>query len=249
MASTKPIDQLKAQLDRMRRESVDVVANASRIVVEGVQKLAEQELQALNDYYKKAVGSAKKAREKSGAKGYQELAAEQIDLLQDTVQKVLENARTSLAIIADTRTELARLVSVGEEAADSKAVSRVTAPARKAIEDIKRAASKAQKSAADTARSLRKSLDKEIAEAERKGREVARGAQKQAKKSAKSARKRLDTVLDVKPPKVVKKNVTTRPSSTSRAARAARAAGRTTPAASKPAAKAGKAASKRTKSK
>ena len=61
MAARDTIDQLKAHIERLRRDSLDVVANASRIVFEGVQKLAEQELRALNDYYKSAVNSAKGA--------------------------------------------------------------------------------------------------------------------------------------------------------------------------------------------
>lgn len=222
MANTKSIEQLKAHLERLKTDSVGVVANASRIVVDGVQKLADQELKALNDYYKSAVQSAKQAKNKKSSKAYQDLASEQIDLLQETVQTVLGNARESLSIIADTRAELARLTQNAPEPASAKAIARVADPARKAVDDVRKAASKAQKTAAQTASTLRKTLEKEISEARKKAKAVAKDGGKTAKKASRRARKQLDTVLDVTPPSIVKKSVQVRPSSTSRAARAAR---------------------------
>ncbi len=227
MAANDKIEQLKSHVERLRRDSVDVGSNARRIVFEGVQKLAEQELKALNDYYKSAVSSAKS---KKGDKPYQDLASEQIDLLQSTVQTVIGHARDSLSIIADTRAELSRLTAESDAPLSQSAVSRITGPAQKAIKEMKEAATKAQKAAAKTAKDVQKTLNKEIAAAEKKGKSVLKQGEKDAKKVVKKARKRLDTVLDVKPPRIVNKTVTTRPSSTSRAARVARAAGKTRPA-------------------
>ena len=222
MASAKNAEPLKVQLERLRAESIDVVTHASRIVVEGVQKLAEQELKALNDYYKGAMSSAKQAKGAKSSKAYQDMASEQIDLLQDTVQKVLSNARASLGIIAETRAELARLTQDREGERTARSLARVTEPARKAVDEVRKAAGKAQKSAADTAKALKKSLEKEIAEARQKARGASAGGRKSAGKAVRRARRKLDTVLDVTPPKIVKKSVEVRPSSTSRAARAAR---------------------------
>lgn len=222
MANASSIDQLKAHLERLRADSVDVVANASRIVVDGVQKLAEQELKALNEYYKSAVKSARELKNKKTSKTYQDLASEQIDLLQDTVQKVVSNARESLNIIADTRAEIARLTQSGQGADNAKALARVSEPARKAVEDVRKAASKAQKTAAETAKNLRKTLESELAEARAKARSAAKDGKKSVQKTRRKVRKQLDTVLDVTPPTIVKKSVKVRPSSTSRAARAAK---------------------------
>ena len=238
MATTKSTEQLRAHLERLRADSVEVVTNASRIVVEGVQKLAEQELKALNDYYKSAVKTAKEAKQSKNSKAYQDLDSEQIDLLQDTVQKVLSNARESLSIIADTRAELSRLTQAKPETIASKNFAKVADPARRAVEEVRKAASKAQKSAADTAKNLRKTLEKELVEARTKAQSAAKEGQKTARKAGRRVRKQLDTVLDVQPPKIVKKSVKVRPSSTSRAARAAHKAPskRTAPAAKKSAA-------------
>lgn len=225
MAARDKIDQLKTQVERMRRESLDVVSNASRIVFEGVQKLAEQELKALNDYYKSATGALKAPRAGSS---YQDLAAKQLDLLQDTVQKVLSHARESLGIIAETRAELTRLIGDGG-ALDSKSLSRVTAPAHKAIDDVRKAAAKAQKSASKTAKDLRKALDKELASAEKKGRKAARQGEARAREVGKSVRDKLESVLDVAPPPPAKKAVKARPSPESRAARAASKARKAAP--------------------
>lgn len=216
MAARDTIDQLKAHIERLRRDSLDVVANASRIVFEGVQKLAEQELKALNDYYKSAVSSAK------AASGPGDLASQQLDLLQDTVQRVISHARESLSIIADTRAELTRLIGTGGGALDGKALTKVTAPAHKAIEDVKKAAAKAQATAAKTAADVRKTLEKELAYAEKRGKAAVKQTEAKARDAAKVVKNKIGSVLDVAaPPVVSKKAVTAKPSPESRAARAA----------------------------
>jgi hypothetical protein len=216
MAARDTIEQLKAHIERLRRDSLDVVTNASRIVFEGVQKLAEQELKALNDYYKSAVSSAK------AASGPSDLASQQLDLLQDTVQKVISAARESLSIISDTRAELMRLVGSGAPALDGKALSKVTAPAQKAIEDVKKAAAKAQATAAKTAADVKKTLEKELASAEKKGKAAVKQTETKARDAAKVVKHKIGSVLDIAAPAVVtKKAVTAKPSPDSRAARAA----------------------------
>lgn len=229
MAAKDTIDQLKAHIERLRRDSVDVVATASRIVFEGVQKLAEQELQALNDYYKNAVGAMKTAR--SGNTGPKDLAAQQLDLLQDTVQRVISHARESLSIISSTRAELARLLGTTESALDTKALTKVTAPAQKAMEDVKKVAAKAQATAAKTAKDMKRTLDKELAFAEKKGKAAVKQTEAKAravgKEVSKAVKSKLNLVLDIAPPAAVKKAVSARPSPESRAARAASKAKKT----------------------
>jgi len=215
MAARDTIDQLKAHIERLRRDSLDVVTNASRIVFEGVQKLAEQELKALNEYYKSAVSSAK------AASGPGDLASQQLDLLQDTVQKVISAARESLTIISDTRAELTRLLGSGGAALDGKALTKVTAPAQKAIEDVKKAAAKAQASAAKTAAEMKKTIEKEIASAEKKGKAAIKQSESKARAITKVVKNKIGSVLDIAAPAVAKKAVSAKPSPESRAARAA----------------------------
>lgn len=240
MAAKDKIDQLKAQIEHMRKESLDVVSNASRIVLEGVQKLAEQELRALNDYFKSATGALKSPR---SGNSYQDMAAQQLDLLQETVQTVIGHARESLSIIADTRAELTRLIGNGASL-DGKALSRVTEPAQKAMEDVRKAAAKAQQSAARTAADIKKTLDKELASAEKKGKAAVKQGETRAREVGKAVRRKIESVLDIAPPPTpAKKAVQARPSPESRAARAASKAKK--PATTKTAAKTAPKAAKR----
>jgi hypothetical protein len=141
MAAKQRFDQLKHQLDRLRKDSHDLVAQANRIVLGGVHRVADKELKALNDYYKEAVTSIKSAR-RDDLKG---LAHKQLDLLQSTVNQVIAHARESVGIIASTREELARLIqkSQGGGKVSAAELKQAAAPARKAAAKVKSAARKA----------------------------------------------------------------------------------------------------------
>lgn len=217
MAARDRLEQLKTRIDKLRRDSLDVVTNANRIVYQGIQKLADQELKALNDYYKSAVASLKGAGKSSSLK---DVAATQLDLMQDTVTRVIAHARESLSIIADTRAELARLVSAGGPLS-SKALSKAAEPAQKAIADVKKAAAKAQKTAAKTAKDVRKSLEKELAVVEKEGKAAIKKGEAKAREVGKTVKKQIESVLHVGAAPATKKAVTAKPSPESRAARAA----------------------------
>lgn len=227
MAAKDTLDQLRSHIERLRRDSFDVVANASRIVFEGVQKLAEQELKALNEYYKSATAGLKSTGGPS--------ASQQLDLLQDTVQKVIGHARASLSIISDTRAELTRLIGSNDSVLSAKALTKVTAPAHKAMEDVKKAAAKAQKNAAKTAREMKKSLEKELASAQKKAKAAVKQGEAKAREVSaivkdRVVKTRIGSVLDIKPPPApVKKAVTARPSPESRANRATSKAKKSAP--------------------
>lgn len=223
MAARDRIEQLRARIDKLRRDSLDVVTNANRIVYQGIQKLADQELKALNDYYKSALASLKGAGKSSSLK---DVASTQLDLMQEAVTRVISHARESLSIIADTRAELARLVSAGGPLS-SKALSRAAEPAQKAIADVKKAAAKAQKTAAKTAKDVRKTLEKEIAVAEKKGKAAIKKGEARAKEVGKTVKQQIEAVLEVAAPPALKKAVTAKPSPQSRAARAASKAKKT----------------------
>ncbi len=148
MAAKQHLDQLRKQIDKLRSDSISVVASANKIVYNGVQKLADRELKALNDYYKSALASIKNAN-KNDLRG---LAQQQLDLLQDTVNQVISHARESMTIVADTRAELTRLVQrgvEGEKVTVAK-LNKAVAPAKKAVAKAKAAAQKATKDAEKT---------------------------------------------------------------------------------------------------
>jgi hypothetical protein len=219
MAAKQRLEQIRAQIEKLGRDSLDVVANANRIVLQGIQRLAEQELAALNEYYKSAIDSLKSARR--GDSSLKDMATSQLDLMQETVNRVIANARESLTIIADTRAELARLLDRDDGTLSQKAIAKVTAPAQKAIEDVRRAAEKAQKSAAETAASMKKSFEKEFSAAEKRGRAALSEGKTRAGEVSTAVRHNLGSVLDISAPvAAIRKAVSARPSPESRAIRA-----------------------------
>lgn len=234
MATKDRLEQVKAHIDRLKRESVGVVSNANRIVLDGIQKLAEQELKALNAYYKSVVASLKGAKRGDSIK---DLAAQQLDLMQETVDRVISAARESMSIIAETRAELARLVQQGGDTSTS-ALSRIAEPAQRAMTDVKKAAAKAQVTATKAASGIGKAVKKEVAAAEKKGKAVLKEGQAALSEGEAKARevvavlqKKVESVLDVAAttPVAVKKAVTAKPSPQSRANRATSKAKKTTP--------------------
>ena len=169
MAAKQHLDQLKHQIEQLRKDSLSVVASANKIVYGGVQKLADRELKALNDYYRNALDSIKKAN-KSDIRG---LAQQQLDLLQDTVNQVISHARESVGIVAETRAELAKLVQKGikGEKVALADLSKAAAPAKKAVIKVKQAARKAsqdaQKSLKTVTKQAKVSTEKAVASGKR----------------------------------------------------------------------------------
>ncbi|MDR3416205.1 MAG: phasin family protein [Nevskia sp.] len=176
------LDQLRHQIEQLRKDSFTVVTNANRIVYNGVQKLADRELQALNDYYHAAITSIRNA-DRGDLRG---LAHTQLDLLQETVNQVIGHARESMSIVADTRAELTKLVQKGMkgEKVPASKLSKAAAPARKAVGKVKAAAKKASK---DAGKSVRK--------AGTHAKAATRKAASSGKRSATAAMKAVESVL------------------------------------------------------
>jgi len=146
MATKRRLNLLKRKLERLRQDSLTLVASANKIVYAGVQKIADRELKALNDYYRAAVKAIRDADRRGSYKG---LAQKQLDLLQRTVNEVIAHAREALQIVAETRAELAALVDqhrAGAKAGRAK-LKKATAPARRAIKRVKTAAGRAARKA------------------------------------------------------------------------------------------------------
>ncbi|HEX4871131.1 MAG TPA: phasin family protein [Nevskiaceae bacterium] len=230
MSAKERVEEIRARFERLRRDSVESLAKANRIVFDGVQKFADKELKALNDYYKTALKSLKSAKKSDGIKN---VAQQQLELMQETASRVIEHARDSLKVVAEARDELARLVQGG---ASPKALAKVAEPAQKAIKDVRKAAEKAQKQAIKATQDVRKAVDKTLKAEARKASEGARtqvaavkkavgGVQAKAQAKAEEVRKQVKqtvgSVLDLKAaPPVTAKPVMAKPSPTSRASRA-----------------------------
>ena len=194
MAAKQHLDQLKKQIEKLRSDSISVVASANKIVYGGVQKLADRELKALNDYYRSALSSIKTAN-KNDLRG---LAQQQLDLLQDTVNQVISHARESMSIVADTRAELARLVQKGVDG-EKIAVARLNkavAPAKKAVAKAKTAATKARKDAEKTVKSVTKAGVKATAATQKATQKVVA----EGKRTAAAAVKKVEHVFPAPSP-------------------------------------------------
>jgi len=211
MAANARFHKLKRQVEKLRKDSLDLVGSANKILYQGVQKLADKELKALNEYYKSAVASIKKA-DRADLKG---AAKEQIDLLQDTVNTVIGHARESLAVVAEARSEIAKLVQKGmrgdkvKEAQLKKAV----APARKAVKDVGAAAKSAGKQASKRVRKAAAGANKPAAKTEKSVITAARQAASKAVTDVRSGAKSAAASLNLAVSKVT-------PSPGSRAGRA-----------------------------
>lgn len=214
---SKSFDHLKTSIDKIRKESLEVVGQANKIVTQGVQRLAEHELKALNDTYKNVLVSLKAAKSGDSVK---DLASKQLDLMQDTVNRLITSARSSLGIVADTRQELLGLVQKGLKtgAVAETELNKITAKARKAVADVQTAAASAQKNAANIGAQAKSSANKVAAAVKTDAKKVAATV----KSDVKVVKHKLGSVLDIKPKTApVKKPVlAVKPSANSRAAAA-----------------------------
>jgi hypothetical protein len=195
MAAKPRLDQLKHQIEQLRKDSLGIVASANRIVYDGVQKLADRELKALNDYYHSAIDSIRSAN-KGDLRG---LAQQQLDLLQDTVNQVIGHARESMGIVAETRAELAKLVQQGVkgEKVGAAELKKAAAPARKAVGKVQAAAKKAGKDAGKSVKKAtskaRSSTSKAVAEGKRGAAVVSKAVERVLSNPSPSSRASLAT--------------------------------------------------------
>ena len=214
---SKGLDQLKTSFDKLRKESFDAVGQANKIVTQGVQRLAEHELKALNDTYKSVLASIKSSKSGDSIK---DLASKQLDIMQDTITRLISSARESLTIVADTRQELAGLVHKGLKSGGvaEAELDKVTAKARKAVSDVKAAAVDAQKIAVQVTSQAKASAEKVAASVKTDAKKVV----DVVKKDVKIIRQRVGSVLDVKPkaPPANRPVIAVKPSANSRASRA-----------------------------
>ncbi|HEX7381951.1 MAG TPA: TIGR01841 family phasin [Nevskiaceae bacterium] len=144
-------------MERLRRESLETVIAANKIVYNGVQQIADSELKLLNESYRSAVRSLKKSRDTGSRR---DAVGAQIEILQETANRVIGAARETLHIVLETRKELTQLVrrhadgaAVPVAKADAavkqarKAVKETTATARRASSKASRTRPPARKTA------------------------------------------------------------------------------------------------------
>ncbi|HEU0198062.1 MAG TPA: phasin family protein [Nevskiaceae bacterium] len=161
MVAKSTLNNIRSRIERLRKDSVDTATAANKIVSKGVQRIADNELKALNDTYKATLKSLKQAR---GTGSPRDVAARQIDVLQDTANRLIASARDALGVAAQTRTELMQLMRKQANGADvaKKEVDAVTQRARTAVNKVSTAARKATQNGSTQAKAQTRSAAKQV---------------------------------------------------------------------------------------
>src|SRR5699024_6006266 len=102
-----PINQLRDDIDSLRRNYTGALTSANRAIHDGIEQLTEHELSAIKKHYETALSSLKTFK-KGGSP--QDMAMAQMELLQNTMDSILSNTRHSLSILESTRREVASQV-------------------------------------------------------------------------------------------------------------------------------------------
>ena len=144
MKAKHRLDLLKKQFDRMRKDSLAAFGTTNEAVYAGLQKFADKELKALNDYCDEALTSLREQKKS----GIQTIVQTQLDLLQGTVTRLVANARESMDIVTGAAQSAPAAApsaaAPAKKAAPKKAAAKKAAPAKKAAA-VKKAPAAAKK--------------------------------------------------------------------------------------------------------
>ncbi len=107
MAIQDRIQKIRGQIKQLRKNYASAVASANRVVTTGIEKLAEQELQAVRSHYEDAIKGLKDASRKGNVR---DIAQAQVKVLQGTLENIIKSARDSISIITGTSRDLAQVL-------------------------------------------------------------------------------------------------------------------------------------------
>lgn len=124
------IAELRKDVDQLRKSYTKAMSSANKAVYKGIERLADHELAAIKKHYEEALKNLRKLRKGGDAR---DIATEQLRLLQDTIDRIMKNARESMKILDDTRKQIA-------------------ADIRKSLDDSKKPAAKKAKTTRKTAK-------------------------------------------------------------------------------------------------
>lgn len=204
MAGHERLSGVKSRLDQLRRDSAATADDCQRLLQRGARRLALREPSALDAHLLSIADTLRAARNPGHPKS---IAAQQLELLRELVQRVAINARESLAILAATRMELVTLMKKSAKKGGAKAAKKpaaksklagVKAKAKKAVASVK---AKAKKAGASAKKAVSKAKTK-VKAAARKPAAQAKKVKTQARKAVASAKKSV-----AKAQKSVKKSV------------------------------------------
>lgn len=120
------ITQLREDVDRLRKSYTGAMTSANKAVSDGIEKLAEHELAAIKKHYEVALKNIKSLRKGGDPR---DLATAQLRLLQETMDRIISNARESLKILEKTRDNISK--DVRKELSGSSAKAKTKSPTKK----------------------------------------------------------------------------------------------------------------------
>lgn len=144
------VAKLRKDVDKLRKSYTGAMSSANQAVQGGFEKLVEHELTAIKTHYEAALKNLKQLRKGGDPK---DLATAQLKLLQETIDRIMNNARESLSILDETRKQISADVRKELEATESKpAATRKTTTPRKTTAAAKKPATRKAPAKKTTAR-------------------------------------------------------------------------------------------------
>lgn len=95
--------QLRKEVDKLRKSYTKAMTSTNKAVFDGIERLAEHELNAIKKHYEEALKNIKSLRKGGDPR---DIATSQLRLMQDTIDRILANARESLQILDKTRQQI-----------------------------------------------------------------------------------------------------------------------------------------------
>ncbi|MAA73942.1 MAG: hypothetical protein CMN28_04485 [Salinisphaeraceae bacterium] len=138
------VAKLRKDVDKLRKSYTGAMSSANSAVQDGFERLVEHELTAIKTHYEAALKNLKQLRKGGDPR---DLATAQLKLLQETIDRIMNNARESLTILDETRRKISEDVRRELDATGQPAAA--TPAARPAPK--KRAATTRRKTAGSTA--------------------------------------------------------------------------------------------------
>ncbi len=119
-----------ASIEKMNKASVEAVKRLGEIQLRSIERLTEAQIEATTEYMNQSV---KQLQTLAGSKDLQGVVDSQSKFVAGLNEKVVDNAKKTAEILAETKAELTEWVEAGVKAAsDTPFAKAVTAASKKA---------------------------------------------------------------------------------------------------------------------
>jgi hypothetical protein len=133
MAAKTALDRIKKQIDKLRRDPIGSVGDATSAVLDHLQQLGEHQLSLLD------AQSSKLAMMIESKTGLPEAATRKLHDMQQAVSQSLSSAREALMHIGEARGQVSRLIGDAAETLSQSPLGKVP-PARSALSKVRKLA-------------------------------------------------------------------------------------------------------------